>query len=261
MYQKRQNIAKKIAEIAENKILQQEPEKFKKEMDYYQEEYRKITYEIRVLDPTLEEYQEMIKTEKENKEFSEEKNGVNSEIGFSSGYSKKQDDIDDRNKNLSTESKAVNIEHENDVTVKNALKDIIDKASICLNQDYSYKQAEEYIQSAEDMLAIYENERNEAKGNQNKVSNDKLDRYMDKNISGKSNNEISEEEKNAKDPSNYEDPYTLRKECNDTKVKEGNLNKKLELKERLKKVNDKYNQLYETQKENEKDNIELIRKY
>lgn len=258
MYKKRQEIAKKISEITDNKMLQNDPNRFKKEMDYYQEEYRKITYKMRVLDPTLEEYQEMIRVEYENKEFANRELGINSEVGFGSGYSDKQKEFDKENLKRSTENRAVDIEYKDDITVKNTVDDLIREASTRINQDIRYDEVEEYLQQAEDMLSINENENKEAKDEQIKVSNEKLDKYMDKKVSGKTDKEITEEEKNAKDPSNYETPFTVKNECNNTKVDENDLNKKLELKERLRKVQEKRNQIFGVQKEEE--SINLIRK-
>lgn len=254
MYQKRQEIAKKISEITDDKLLQQNPQKFKQEMDRYQEEYRKITYEMRVQDPTLEQYQEMIKIEQENKGFAQRKLGINSEVGFESGYSEKQKDIDEKLIKNSTEARTVNMGYKDDNTVKNTLEDLIRESATRINQDERYEQAEQYIEQAEDMLGIYENEKIEAKGKQTKISNQKLDKYMDKKISGKNDKEISDEQKNLKDPSNYEDPFTLKKECNDTKIDDNDLNKKLKLKERLKRVQEKYNEMYHNQKKDEKEN-------
>lgn len=258
MYQKRQEIAKKISEITDNKMLQNNPEKFKKEMDYYQEEYRKITYEIRVLDPTLEEYQEMIRVEQENKDFAKRELGINSQVGFSTGYSDNQKEIDESMVKKSIESKSINMEYKDNTIVKNTVDDLIREASTRINQNIRYDEVEEYLQQAEDMLSINENENKEATKKQNKISNEKLDKYMDKKVSGKTDEEIRKEEKNAKNPSNYESPFTVRNECNDTKVEENDLNKKLELKERLRKIQEKRNQIFGKQKDEE--NIEMIRK-
>ena len=258
IYQKRQEIAKKISEIADNKMLKNNPERFKKEMDYYQEEYRKITYEIRVLDPTLEEYQEMIRVEQENKDFAKRELGINSQVGFSTGYSDNQKEIDESMVKKSIESKSINMEYKDNTIVKNTVDDLIREASTRINQNIRYDEVEEYLQQAEDMLSINENENKEAKKKQNKISNEKLDKYMDKKVSGKTDEEIRKEEKNAKNPSNYESPFTVRNECNDTKVKENDLNKKLELKERLRKIQEKRNQIFGKQKDEE--NIEMIRK-
>lgn len=254
LYLKREEIAKKISEITDDKILQSDNERFKKEMDFYQEEYRKLTYEIRVQDPTLETYEQMIAIEQENKEFSQRENGVNSELGFASGYTDKQKDIDIKMHEKSIESKAQNMEYRDDIVVRNATKDLIKEASVRLDQTEDYDKVEEYLQSAEDMLGIKENEDKEAKGEQEKISNAKLDNYMDK-TNKKTSDEVIQQEKNAKDPSDYEDPFTVKKECDDTTIQENNLDKKMELKERLRRVQEKYNQIYGRQELDKDENV------
>ena len=256
LYQKRQKIARKLSEITDDKILQQNPTEFKKQMDYYQEEYRKLTYEMRIQDPTLETYEQMIAMEQENKEFSQRENGVNSELGFASGYSDKQKDIDIKMHNKNIESKVGKMGYKDDVAVKNATRDLIKEAAVRLEQTEDYAKVEEYLQSAEDMLGIKDNENKEAEGKQEKVSNQKPDKYMDKN-SRKTTDEVIQEEKNAKDPSNYEDPYSLRKECDDTTIEGKKLDKKLELKERLRKVQGKYNEIYGNQELDKDENVRV----
>jgi len=262
LYVKRQEIAKEISEITDNESLKSDSEKFKKRMDYLQDEYRNLTYEMRVQDPTLDEYQEMISIEKENKEFAIKELGIDEELGFAAGYSNKQIEIDKKMIQNSTEKKVITMEQKDNITVRNTVDDLIRETTLLIDEDIDYDKAEEYLQSVEDMLGIYENQKDEAKGDQEKVSNEKLDKHMDKQISGKSDKEIDAEEKNAKEanePSEYEDPFDIRKEGNDTKVKEQDLDRKLELKERLKRATDKYNEMYHDQKKEERENEEFQR--
>lgn len=262
LYERRQEVAKEISEILDNKSLKQNPVEFEKRMDYLQEEYRNLTYEMRIQDPTLDEYQEMIRIERENKEFAKRELGANEEVGFASGYSGNQKEIDEKMIQKSTEKKAVTIEQKDNVTLRNTVDELIRETTLLIDEDIDYDKAEEYLQSAEDMLGIYENQKNEAKGEQEKVSNEKLDKHMDKRISGKSDREIDNEEKNAKEadePSEYEDPFDIRKEANATKVKEEDLDRKMKLKARLKKVNDEYKKMYHNQKEEERENQEFQR--
>ena len=119
LFDKRENISSKMLELVNSNMAKENPEEFKKQMDNYQDEYRKITYEIRVQDPSLEEYQNQILIEKENKEFANKE--IRSQIGFASGYSDEQRIIDESELKQSNESRAVMEEQDIDMSMKENL--------------------------------------------------------------------------------------------------------------------------------------------
>ena len=261
LFDKRENISSKMLELVNSNMAKENPEEFKKQMDNYQDEYRKITYEIRVQDPSLEEYQNQILIEKENKEFANKE--IRSQIGFASGYSDEQRIIDESELKQSNESRAVMEEQDIDMSMKENLDDLIRKT-----QDLIYlgkfDEAEECLQSAEDMVALKENGRAQANDEIEETSNEDLDYYMDKRVNKKSDDEIIDENKNIDgkeilDPGDYEDPFTINKECANTKLEESDVSKKDKLNTRLRTLNEKYNQLYGKIEKEAKEKDDFVR--
>ena len=120
------------------------------------------------------------------------------------------------------------------------------------------------MQSAEDMVALKENGRAQANDEIEETSNEDLDYYMDKRVNKKSDDEIIDENKNIDgkeilDPGDYEDPFTINKECANTKLEESDVSKKDKLNTRLRTLNEKYNQLYGKIEKEAKEKNDFVR--
>lgn len=256
LYNRREKMSKELSELVNSNLSKENPIEFKKKMDYYQEEYRKITYKIRAQDPSLQLYRNQIEIEQENKEFAYE--NVSEELQFQSGYSDKQVEIDKNDVKYSDEKRIMENTRKDDQVIKSTLDEIVRKYNDLIYLG-KFDEAEECLQSAEDMVGLRDNEKMEADGKYEKVSNEKLDKYMDEKVNEKDVQEINNEEKNSKDPYDYEDEFSVRKEAEDATLESEEIDKKNKLMERYKRFEKKYYSLYGQMKENEKDEVEFLR--
>lgn len=172
---RRNEVAEKMLEISENRESMS-PEQFKASMDYYQQQYFDLTVEMRSQDPTLEMYQQDIRQENENIEYSNMSIGARNDKIVAGSYQERKDEVPNIGDN--------NIEQIQDITQdfgttsKEAIDELIEDAQDALDKG-DLDHATEIIESAEVISFGREISHDDSDENMPKVENEEIQEKLD----------------------------------------------------------------------------------
>lgn len=228
LYKERRAVAKKIEELS----LEENYDK--QQIDEYQKKYLELTYRIRDIEPSLEDYTIQMETEKKNHEFAKEY-GIDGELivgtpkyGDKGERDRNKDGIEDEIEKRVKESGNDEVE----ITAKH-IYDLINNAEIQINQG-RFDEARELMDQVRTELGIEKNAQEEARDEKSRDTNEEVDKNIDKE------NDKANENINGKYITNLNEKDSWKSST----LKDESIEKKDKLFDELDELNDKFKETY-----------------
>lgn len=239
LYEERKVIAEKIEELSRNEKYDEDA------MKEYQKEYRKLTYRIRDIQPSLEEYARQIEMEQKNIDLAKEY-GLPGDNEIVAGNIVKDDITRDDLEDIegSVEEKVEKVQGDEEYDKAKHLYNLSKDIRVQINEG-RYEEAEKQLEQAETELEIEDTEEKEAEDKEQKLSNEEVDEKLD-----------NENEKNREDMSSKGkiiNDLDERKDWSNKTLTDDDISKKDKLLERLNRVEDKIDEKYPNWNDNLKE--------